>query len=199
MSGRKRSHRDAMNDRRGHPLEGPFVRGPQMPRPRLPPHPAVLEEEIEVQHAEIRRLVADNRNLLEDRMALQRDLAAAKEELHRMNLVIADIRTEQEQRSRELIEKGLKLEADLRATEPLKNEAIQLRAEVKKLNSLKQDLEGKVQTLTQDLSRLQVDNQKIPLLRAEIDGLQQEFMHARCVAQLLAVFSFSFFSRQALL
>ncbi|KAK9282123.1 hypothetical protein L1049_005035 [Liquidambar formosana] len=96
-----------------------------------------------------------------------------------MNLVIADIRAEQEMHSRELFEKGMKLEADLRATEPLKNEAIQLRAEVQKLNSMRQDLSGQVQTLTKDLTKLKADNQQIPLLRAEIDGMHQELMRAR--------------------
>ncbi|KAJ7951642.1 protein FLX-like 3 [Quillaja saponaria] len=181
MAGRSRVHRTTVNDRRGYQPEGPYSRGPPLPRPHLPPHPALLEEELEIQHAEIRRLIADNRRLLEDRMALQRDLGMAKEEFHRMNIAIADIHAEKEMHSRELLEKDLKLESDLRATEPLKNEAVQLRSEVQKLNKIRQDLEGKVQKLTQDLARLQADNQQIPLLRAEIDGLHQELMRARAV------------------
>ncbi|KAK7325122.1 hypothetical protein VNO77_29215 [Canavalia gladiata] len=180
MAARHRVHREPLHPRRGYPPDGPYARGPPMPRPPpIPPHPAVLEEELELQHVEMRRLVADNRRLLEDRMALQRDLAAVKEELHRMNLAIGDIRAEHEVHSRELIDKGMKLEADLRASEPLKNEVIQLRSEVQKLNNLKQELTGKVQNLTQDVARLQADNQQIPLMRAEIDGLHQELMRAR--------------------
>ncbi|KAF8411428.1 hypothetical protein HHK36_003977 [Tetracentron sinense] len=161
--------------RRGFPPEGPYVRGPMLRQP----HPALLEEELEMQHVEMRRLLDDNRRLAEDRIALQRELGAAKEEIHRMNLAITDIRAEQEMRSRELIEKGLKLEADLRATEPLRNEAIQLRSEVQKLNTLKQELTGQVQNLTQELARSRVDNQQIPLLRVEINGLQEELVRAR--------------------
>ncbi|KAL9460894.1 hypothetical protein AB3S75_003985 [Citrus x aurantiifolia] len=177
MAGRNRIPREVYSDRRGFPPERPFIRGPPMPQP--PPHPALLEEELEIQHAEIQRLLGDNRRLVEDRMAMQRELAAAKEELHRMNLVIGEIRAEQEVHVRDLVEKGLKLEADLRATEPLKKEAVQLRAEVQKLNNLRNELNGKVQTLQKDLAKLQADNQQIPLLRAEIDGLHQELMHAR--------------------
>ncbi|EXC11118.1 hypothetical protein L484_004540 [Morus notabilis] len=178
MASRNRISREAINSRRGYqPLEGPYVRGPPLSRPLR--HPAVLEEELELQHAEIRRLLADNRRLVEDRVGLQRELGAAKEELHRMNLAIGEIRAEEEMRSRELYEKGLKLEADLRAAEPFKNEALQLRAEVKKLRELNQDLSSQVQTLKQDVGTLQVDNQQIPHLRADIDGLQQELMHAR--------------------
>ncbi|KAL4388414.1 hypothetical protein GQ457_09G005760 [Hibiscus cannabinus] len=112
-------------------------------------------------------------------MAMQQELGAAKDEIRRLNLVIGEIRAEQELHSRGLIDKGLKLEADLRATEPLKKEAVQLRAEVQKLNNVKQELTGQVQTLKQDVSRLQADNQHISALRAEIDGLHQELMRAR--------------------
>ncbi|XWS18877.1 hypothetical protein CRYUN_Cryun32bG0082600 [Craigia yunnanensis] len=176
MAGRNRIPREAFNERRGFPPERPFLRGP-LPQP--PPHPVLLEEELEMQHAEIRRLFTDNRRLVEDRMAIQQELGAAKEEIHCLNLVIGEIRAEQELHSRGLIEKGLKLEADLRATEPMKKEALQLREEVQKLNNVKQELTGQVQTLKQDVAMLQADNQQIPILRAEIDGMHQELMHAR--------------------
>lgn len=181
MAARNRISREAMNSRRGYPLEGPYARVPPLSRPM--PHPAMLEEELELQHGEIRRLLGDNRRLVEDRIALQRELGAAKEELHRMNLAIAEIRAEEDLRSRELYEKGMKLEADLRAAEPLKNEAIQLRAEVQKLKDLKKELSSQVQTLKQEVGRLQADNQQIPHLRAEIDGLHQELLHARFVPE----------------
>ncbi|GMI93731.1 FLX-LIKE 3 [Hibiscus trionum] len=177
MAGRNRFPREAFNGRRGYPPERPFHRGP--PPPQRPPHPALLEEELEMQHAEIRRLLSDNSRLVEDRMAIRQELGAAKDEIHRLNLVIGEIRAEQELHSRGLIDKGLKLEADLRATEPLKKEAVQLRAEVQKLNNVKQELTGQVQTLKQDVARLQADNQHISVLRAEIDGLHQELMRAR--------------------
>ncbi|XWS20158.1 hypothetical protein CRYUN_Cryun31cG0076700 [Craigia yunnanensis] len=177
MAGRNRIPREAFNDRCGFPPERPFRRGPPLPQP--PPHPVLLEEELEIQHTEIRRLLTDNHRLVEDRMAMQQELGAAKEEIHRLNLVIGEIRAEQELHSRGLIEKSLKLEADLRATEPLKKEAVQLRAEVQELNNVKQELTGQVRTLKQDVARLQADNQQISILRADIDGLHRELMHAR--------------------
>lgn len=178
MAGRNRLPRHVFDERRGYPgvPEGPpFIRGP-LPRP---PHPALLEDELEIQHAEIRRLVGENRRLAEDRLGLQQELAITKEELHRMNIAITEIRAGNEAHSRELIEKGLKLEADLRATDPLRNEVIQLRAEAQKLNSLRQEMTTQVKNLKQDLAKLQADNQEIPLMRTEIDGLHQELVRAR--------------------
>ncbi|KAI3463274.1 hypothetical protein Pfo_019937 [Paulownia fortunei] len=177
MAGRNRIPREAFDHRRGYPPEGPVFRGPLVRH--IPSHPALLEEELEIQHVELRRLLGENRRLVEDQIALERELTAAKEELRHMNLAIADIRAEQELQSRELIERGLKLESDLRATEPLKTEAAQLRAENQRLNTIRQDLSRKVQTLTQDLAKLQADSQQIPVLRTEIDGLNQELLRAR--------------------
>ena len=179
MASRNRIPREGMNSRRGYPLEGPYAR-PPMSRPL--PHPALLEEELEMQYAEIRRLLADNRRLVDDVVGLQRELGTAKEEIHRMNHAIGEIRAEEDLRSRELYEKGKKLEADLRAAEPFKNEAAQLRAEVQKLKDLKQELSSQVQGLKQDVGRLQADNEQIPHLKAEIDGLHQELMHTRFVS-----------------
>lgn len=163
------------NGRRGYVPEGPYAR----PVPRAPPHPALLEEELEIQHGELRRVLGDNRRLAEERLILQQDLGATKEELHRMNLAINDIHADKDAHARELIEKGLKLEADLRATEPLRNEVIQLRAEVQKLNTVKQDLTAQVQNLTKEVTRAQADNKQIPRMKAEMDGLHQELMRAR--------------------
>lgn len=177
MAGRNRYPREVYDNRHGYPPPGPPSRGP-MARP-LPPHPAMLEEELEMQHHEIRRLLGENRRLVEDRIALQRELGAAREELRRMNIAIADIEAENEMHSRQLIENGLKLEADLRAAEPLKKEAAQLHAEVKRLSSIRHDLSGKVQMLKKDLTKLQIDNEQLPALRAERERILQELMHAR--------------------
>ncbi|KAK7338462.1 hypothetical protein VNO77_19072 [Canavalia gladiata] len=111
MAVRHHAHREPLHPRKGYPLGRPYARGPPMPRPPpIPPHLAVLEEELELQHVEMRRLVADNRRLLVDRTTLQRDLATVKEELHHMNLTIGGIRVEHEVHLKELMDKGMELE-----------------------------------------------------------------------------------------
>ncbi|WOL06755.1 hypothetical protein Cni_G15489 [Canna indica] len=144
-----------------------------------PHHQASLEEELELQMMNIRGLLADNRGLAEDRLAFHQELIDAKEKLNRMNFVIADIQADKEAHTRELIEKQLKLDYDLRNAEPLRDEIVQLRLEIKKLTAVRQELSKNVQSLTQDLTRLQADNQQIPSMKAEIDGLHQELIRLR--------------------
>jgi chromosome segregation ATPase len=139
----------------------------------------IQEGEIRRQDAEIRRLLSDNHGLADDRMVLERELVAAKEELHRMNLMISDLRAEQDLQLREFSEKRHKLEGDVRAMESYKKEASQLRGEVQKLDEIKRELSGNVQLLRKDLAKLQSDNKQIPGMRAEVKDLQKELMHAR--------------------
>lgn len=166
MSGRKRYQ--PYDNHHGHSLRGP-----------MPRHPAMLEEELEIQHHEIRRLLGENRRLVEDRIALQQELGDAREELRRMNIAISDIQRDNEIHSRQLIENSLKLEADVRALEPLKKEAAQLHKEVERLNALRLELSGQIKILKKEVGKLQDDNKHLPILREEHDGLHQELMHAR--------------------
>lgn len=177
MAGRNRYPREAYDHQHGYFPGGPPSRAPAA-RP-MPPHPAMLEEEIEIQHHEIRRLLGENQRLVEDRIALQRELGAAKEELRRMNIAIADIQEQNEMHSRNLIENARKLEADLRATEPLKNEAKQLHAEIERLNSIRHDLSGQIKILKKDLANLQTENKQLLALRTEHERIHVELMHAR--------------------
>ena len=150
-----------------------FSRGQPQPRP---PPPAVYEEEIDFQRVEIRRLVADNRRLADNCAGLQRDLGLAKEEVHRLNILVSDVRADKDAQMRDLIDKNMKMEAELRAVEPLRGEVAQLRMDLQKLNALRQE---QVQGLTQELSRTQADAKQAHVLKGEIDGLRQELLRVR--------------------
>ncbi|KAJ9708177.1 hypothetical protein PVL29_000304 [Vitis rotundifolia] len=145
----------------------------------LPLHPVALEEELELQHRELQRIVAENRHVIDDNTMLQSELAAAKDDIHRLGQIIPKLRADREVQARELIDRGLKLEADLRAVEPLRTEVIQLRAEAQKLNASRQDLSAQVQGLTQEVGRLQAENQQLIAMRADIDRMRKELAEAR--------------------
>lgn len=176
MAGRNRSSRHIDGYRVSRDVPRSYIE--RAPAP-LPIHPAALEEELELQRREMQRIISDNRMVIDDNTILQRELSAAKEEIHRLNQAIPKILSEKESQSRELLERGLKLEAELRASEPLKSEVMQLRAEIQKLNTLRQDLSAQVQSLTKDVTRLQAENQQLNSMRADMDGLHKELIEAR--------------------
>lgn len=170
-------HPDNYRDFREMPQPPPY-RGPG----QLPVHPAVLEEELELQHREMQRLITDNRGIIDDNTHLQRELTSAKDEIHRLSQqVIPKVRAEKEAQTRDLIDKKIKLESELRALEPTRKEVGQLRNDVKKLNSVRLDLSSKVQGLTKDVTRLQAENQEIIAMRNDIDVLCEDLYEARFV------------------
>lgn len=150
-----------------------------IPHRPLPPHPVAMEEELELQHRDIQRLLAENRNVMDDNVMLQRDLNAVKDEIHRLNQVIHKLQADKEAQRRELIDRGLKLEAELRSAEPLRADVVQLRAEAQKLSSQKQELSSQVQNLTKDVNRLQNENKQVGAMKNEIDKMHKELADAR--------------------
>lgn len=145
----------------------------------LPPHPAALEEEIELQHRDIQRILAENRHVIDENVILQRDLAGLNDEMHRLGQMIPKLRAEKDAQTRDLVERGLKLESELRDVEPLRAEVVQLRAEAQKSNSVRQDLVTQVQNLTEDISKIKSENQQISAMRNDIDGMRKELKEAR--------------------
>lgn len=151
---------------------------PWRPAP-FPPHPISLEEELELQHREIESILAENRNVIDENVVLQHELTSVKDEIHGLGEVIPQVRGDGEVQRRELLDRGLKLEAELQSAEPLRKEAAQLRAEAKKLNVMQQDLSSEVQSLTKDINRLKPDNQKVAAMKADLDGMHKELAEVR--------------------
>ncbi|XP_071693636.1 protein FLX-like 3 [Rutidosis leptorrhynchoides] len=145
----------------------------------LPPHPAILEEELELQHHDIQRIMADNGLVVEENVSLQRELTAVKDEIHRLGQIIPKLHADREARARDLIDRGRKLESELRETEPLRADVSHLRAEAQKLNSLRQELSNQVQALTKDTSRLKAENEQVVAFKTGIDGMHKDLVDMR--------------------
>ncbi|KAG2623407.1 hypothetical protein PVAP13_3KG059600 [Panicum virgatum] len=169
-----------IDDRRAYPdtHEGPRMRAAPHP------HPAFLEEELESQELELRRLLADNRALAEERADLNRELQAGKDELRHLNVIISDITAEKESYISKLVDKKRKLEAELRENEHLRDEIVQLRGEIEKLVAARKELSAEAASLMEDLTRERSVKHQLPMLKAELDGLQQELFHVRTACEL---------------
>ncbi|VAI15277.1 protein FLX-like 3 isoform X2 [Triticum urartu] len=169
-----------IEDRRAYPEihERPLMR--VAPRSHLD----VLEEEIQLHEIDFRRLMADRHALAEERMELHRELQAGKEEVRHLNMIIAEINAKKEAYISELVDKRRKLEAELRSNEPLRDEVVHLRGEIEKLLAVRKELSAKAASLMQELSRERSDKQQLPMLKAEIEGLQLELTHARNACEL---------------
>eukprot|EP00250_Pteridium_aquilinum_P004466 c14670_g1_i1 orf=214-1086(+) len=171
---------------RGPPLVGGGLRagpggfGPGM-HPgldSLPPQ-LLVEEKLATQHAEIQRLLTENQRLAATHVALRQELAAAQQEVQKLQQVTGGIQAEKDRQLRGLADKNAKMEAELRTLEPLKIELQRAQGEAQKLIGSRQELSGQVQQLTQEIHRLRNDAQQVPSLKLEIDGFRQEIQRAR--------------------
>ncbi|XP_009777705.1 protein FLX-like 3 [Nicotiana tabacum] len=178
MAGRNRMPRQPDNFRGFRDGPPPRVIMQRGPGP-LPPHPAALEEELEIQHRDMQRILGENRHVIDENVMLERELSAVKDEMHRLSQVIPKMRADNEAQVREYIDRGMRLEADLRATEPLRLEVIQLKAEAQKLTAVQKELSAQVQALTKDSNRLQTENKQLSAIKTDIDKMRKELMEAR--------------------
>ena len=145
----------------------------------LPPHPAMIEERLAAQHQDIQALLLDNQRLAATHVALKQELEAAQHELQRMAHVADSLHEERDIQMRELYEKSVRLEVDLRGVETMRAELLQVHSDVKELTVARQELTGQVQAMSQDLTRMTADLQQVPALKAEIETVKQELHRAR--------------------
>jgi seryl-tRNA synthetase len=80
--------------------------------------------------------------------------------------------------------KRRKLEAELGASEQLHDEIRQLRGEIDKLVTARKELSVELASLMGELNKEQSVKQQLPLLKTELDGLQQELIHVRTASGL---------------
>ncbi|KAI5082553.1 hypothetical protein GOP47_0002296 [Adiantum capillus-veneris] len=144
----------------------------------IPPQ-LLVEEKLATQHAEIQRLLTENQRLAATHVALRQELASAQQEVQKLQQVLGGVQAEKDQHFRALADRTSKMEAELRALEPLKVELQRAQTEAQKLAGSRQELSGQVQQLTQEMHRLRSDAQLLPSLKLEIDGFRQEIQRAR--------------------
>lgn len=172
------------------PLPGPGLMHPDLfgPGARLPPGayppfdagpPAeLLEQKLDAQLVEMQTLSNENQRLGATHGTLRHELAAAQQELQRIQFDISAMKNDRERHMRGLMDKISKIEAELQAVEPLKIELQQARAEAQSLATARQELMTKAQQLSLDLQRTKSDVQ-VPALIAELESLRQDYQHCR--------------------
>ncbi|CAN0891213.1 Protein FLX-like 1 [Linum grandiflorum] len=150
---------------------------------RLPPHPAVMEERLAAQFQDIQALLGDNQRLAATHVALKQELEATQHELQRMSRFADSLQPDKDIRMRDLREKSLKLESDLRGLETVRNELHRVRGDITELADAKQELTRRVQMMTQDLGRYTTDLKQVPSLKTDIETTKQELQRARAAIE----------------
>lgn len=170
---------------RNHHIPGP-------PPPRLDALIAEESRRQQQQHmvprhqtgaVDIQGLLIDNQRLAAAHVALKQDLAVARQELRQLSAVAADVKAERDAEVRDVYERTLKMEAEVRGVEGAGEELGQVRADVKKLAALKQDLTAQLQAIRVDFARATREAQDIPALIQEIQIMHRELHRGRAAIE----------------
>ncbi|VAI45110.1 unnamed protein product [Triticum turgidum subsp. durum] len=157
-----------------HQQPGP---GPY-PYDMLPP-PEILEQKLAAQCGEIQKLALENERLAASHASLRKELAAAQQELQRIQAQGEAAKVAEEQEMRGLLDKAAKMEADLKSYESVKADLQQAHAEAQNLAAARQHLLADAQKLNKDLQRNFGEAQQLPVLKADLDAARQEYQHLR--------------------
>lgn len=148
------------------------------PLSRVPPPSLIVSH-----HREIQGLLLDQKEMVAMHAAIKQELVAADLELRKLSATAREIREERESQVKELYDKSLKLETEVRAIEALNSEHTQVIGDIQKLTESKIQLAAQLKVLDtelSDLSRVKIDASQVPVIQADVDKMKQELLKGRC-------------------
>ncbi|PIM97661.1 hypothetical protein CDL12_29863 [Handroanthus impetiginosus] len=182
MAGRNHMPGSGLNLRSNHhPLEEPRLVQPH--RRLAPAEVHLIEDRIAAQSREIQTLLRDNQRLATNHVALKQDVAAAQQEIRRLSATASAVKAERDAQVREVYERSIKLEAEARSTDGLSAELDRVRADIKKLRDEREELSEKLKDIEGDTSRIRLELQQLPGLKAEIEAMQREIQQGRAAVE----------------
>lgn len=146
-------------------------------------HPALMEERIVAQHREIQALLLDNQHLAATHVALKQELSACQQKLRQISAAASKVQAERDAQVREVYDRSLNMEAEVRSMDAMNEELIQVRGESQKLSGVRVELSSKLQAVNSDLGRVRAELQQVPAIKAEIEDLRQEIQKGRAAIE----------------
>lgn len=138
-----------------------------------------LEDRVAIQHREIQSLLLENQRFAATHVALKQELALSQQELRSASATTVNAKAELDAQVREVYERSLKLDAEVRAIDAMSAELAQVRVEVQKLGSSREELTAQLQAIEDDLARASSESKQVAEIKAEIDTLHQEIQKGR--------------------
>ncbi|CAL1368779.1 unnamed protein product [Linum trigynum] len=139
----------------------------------------ILEDRIAIQHHEIQSLLIEKDRLAATHVALKQELALAQQDLRHLAAAAVEVKAERDGQVRQVLERSLKLDAELRATDAMTAELVQVRGDVHTLATQREELVRELEAINRDLMKAREDADFAPGIRSEIQKLRQEIQKGR--------------------
>ncbi|CAL8998912.1 unnamed protein product [Prunus brigantina] len=138
-----------------------------------------LEDRICLQHREIQALLVDNQRLAATHVALKQDLAAAQHDLRRLSVVAGQAKAERDAEVREVYERSLKLDAEVRTIDSMGAELARTRADIQELGSVRKELVAELQSIEGEVAKTRSESKRVVDIKVDIETFQQEIKKGR--------------------
>lgn len=112
-------------------------------------------------------------------MALKQELALAQREIRSLSAATANVKAELDAQVREVYERSLKMDAEVRSIDAMTAEMAQVRVDVQKLGTCRKELTAELQAIEDDLARTSLESKQVAEIKAEIDTMHQEIQRGR--------------------
>ncbi|URE46462.1 hypothetical protein MUK42_31441 [Musa troglodytarum] len=162
-----------------HPADEPLL----VRRAPVPSSILALEDRLAAQHRQIQVLLVDNQQLAASHVALKRDLSASKHELRLAAASAAETKASKDAEVREVYERSLKAEAEVRALEGMRAELAQVRSDVQSLGAVRHELVEQLQGLQGQLSSARAEHKQADTVMAEIEIMRKEIQKGRAAIE----------------
>ncbi|XP_010922618.1 protein FLX-like 1 [Elaeis guineensis] len=164
-------------------IDDPHFRRLPLPVVHPPPRVLALEDGLAAQHREIQALLLNNQRLAATHVALKQELTVCQNELRRADAAAAKINAEKDAQLREVYDRSLKAEAEVRMIEGMRADLAQARTDVQKLGSERDELVERLQGLNGELARANAEFGQAAAVRAEIEFMHKEIQKGRAAVE----------------
>ncbi|XP_047055294.1 protein FLX-like 1 isoform X1 [Lolium rigidum] len=134
----------------------------------------ILENKLAALTGEAEKLIRENHRLASSHVVLRQDIVETEKEMQMIRSHLGDVQVETDMHIRDLVERIRLMEADIQAGDAVKKELHQVHMEAKRLITERQMLTSEIQIVTEEMPKFPVDNNNLPELVAELDGLRKE-------------------------
>ncbi|KAJ4840490.1 hypothetical protein Tsubulata_000412 [Turnera subulata] len=187
MSGRSHTNRGAplrqTNDTH-HLQQAALLADPRLQHlVRAHQQSTILQDRIAIQHREIQALLLENQRLVGAHVALKDELALAQRDLLRLSALAKDVKAERDAQVREVYEKSLKLDAEVRAIDAMSADLVQVKTDLQKLTLHRQELDRELRFVNDGVAEARREASRVDGVKAEIEALQREIQKGRAAIE----------------
>ncbi|KAF5809691.1 hypothetical protein HanRHA438_Chr04g0170421 [Helianthus annuus] len=148
-----------------------------------PPRHRLSDDRVAVHHRDVQTLLVDNQRLAATHVALKQELGVALQDLRHLSGVAGKVKAERAAEVREVFEKAVKMEAEVRVVDELRGELVKVGGDVKKLGVENKEFVEKVRETNGEIMKERAKQQEFEMVKGDIEGMKQEIQKGRAAIE----------------